>query len=153
MVVRPLASHLCSMGLTPVYPSLQNTNYPNSNLIWKMSPISWGHLQGHRIISSWALKCPNCLQITVCLFGWCCLCWELLVVDPTLYWVGDDKTNNNYYNCERFEPSSHFKSRLSLIVWVNVVLNRTIVVDSDRRFDNLCGSHLQRQLQSVSFCL
>ena len=37
------------------------------------------------------------------------------------------------------------KSRLSLIVWVNVVLNRTVVVDSDWRFDNLCGSHLQNQ--------
>ena len=35
------------------------------------------------------------------------------------------------YNCERFEPRSHFKSRLSLIVHVNVVLNRTVVVDSD----------------------
>ena len=35
--------------------------------------------------------------------------------------------------------------RLSLIVRVNVVLNRTVVVDSDWRFDNLCGSHLQRQ--------
>ena len=34
-------------------------------------------------------------------------------------------------NCERFEPKSHFKSRLSLIVRVNVVLNRTVVVDSD----------------------
>ena len=43
---------------------------------------------------------------------------------------------------ERFEPRSHFE-RLSLIVRVNVVLNRTVVVDSDRRFDNLCGSHLQ----------
>ena len=33
---------------------------------------------------------------------------------------------------ERFEPRSHFKSRLSLIVWVNVVLkNRTVAVDSD----------------------
>ena len=38
--------------------------------------------------------------------------------------------------CERFEPRSHFKSRLSLIVRVNVVLNRTAVVDSDRRFYN-----------------
>ena len=47
--------------------------------------------------------------------------------------------------CKRFEPRSHFKSRLSLIVRVNVVLNRTVVVDSDRRFDNLCGSHLQSQ--------
>ena len=33
-------------------------------------------------------------------------------------------------NCERFEPRSHFK-RLSLIVQVNIVLNRTVVVDSD----------------------
>ena len=33
--------------------------------------------------------------------------------------------------CERFEPRSHFRSRLSLIVRVNVVLNRTVVVDSD----------------------
>ena len=31
--------------------------------------------------------------------------------------------------CERFEPRSHFKSRLSLIVRVNVVLNKTVVVD------------------------
>ena len=33
----------------------------------------------------------------------------------------------------------HFKSRLSLIIRVNVVLNRTVVVDSDWRFDNLYG--------------
>ena len=26
-----------------------------------------------------------------------------------------------------------------MIVWVNEVLNRTVVVDSDCRFDNLCG--------------
>ena len=31
---------------------------------------------------------------------------------------------------ERFEPRSHFINRLSMIVWANVVLNRT-VVDSD----------------------
>ena len=49
------------------------------------------------------------------------------------------------HHCERFEPRSHFKSRLKLIVRVNVVLNRTVVVDSDWRFDNLCGSHLQSQ--------
>ena len=36
----------------------------------------------------------------------------------------------NLESCERFEPRSHFKSRLSMIVRVNVVLNRT-VVDSD----------------------
>ena len=50
-----------------------------------------------------------------------------------------------FNKCERFEPRSHFKSRLSLIVRLNVVLNRTVVVDSDWRFDNLCGSHLQSQ--------
>ena len=32
-----------------------------------------------------------------------------------------------------------------MIVWVNVVLNTTIVVDSGCRFDNLCSSHLQSQ--------
>ena len=37
------------------------------------------------------------------------------------------------------------KSRLSLIVWVKVVLNRTVVVDSDWRFDNLCGSHFDSE--------
>ena len=37
------------------------------------------------------------------------------------------------------------KSRLSLILRVNVVLNRTVVVDSAWRFDNLCGSHLQSE--------
>ena len=51
----------------------------------------------------------------------------------------------HYHHCERFEPRSHFKSILSLIVLVNVVLNRTVVVDSDWRFDNLCSSHLQSQ--------
>ena len=42
-----------------------------------------------------------------------------------------DQTNvKQSVNCERFEPRSHFK-RLSLIVRVNVVLNTTVVVDSD----------------------
>ena len=36
-------------------------------------------------------------------------------------------------NCERFEPRSHFKSRLSLIVRVNVVLNRTVTDVSTTR--------------------
>ena len=39
-------------------------------------------------------------------------------------------TNNFTFNCERCEARSHFMSRLSMIVQVNVVLNRT-VVDSD----------------------
>ena len=32
-----------------------------------------------------------------------------------------------------------------MLVRVNVVQNRAVVVDSDWRFDNLCGSHLQSQ--------
>ena len=36
-------------------------------------------------------------------------------------------------------------SKLSMIVRVNVVLNRTVVVDSDSHFNNLCSSHLQSQ--------
>ena len=36
-----------------------------------------------------------------------------------------------------------FMSRLSMIVRVNVVLNRTVVVDSDGRFHDLCGSTLR----------
>ena len=44
-----------------------------------------------------------------------------------------------------FEPRSHFLRRLSLIVRVNLVLNRTVVVDSDWRLDNMCRSHLQSQ--------
>ena len=32
--------------------------------------------------------------------------------------------------CERFEPMSHFISKLNIVVWVSVVLSR-IVVDSD----------------------
>ena len=35
-------------------------------------------------------------------------------------------------------------NRLSLIVQVNIVVN---VVDSDWRFDDLCGSHIQSQKQ------
>ena len=35
-------------------------------------------------------------------------------------------------------------SKWNMIVWVSVLLNRTIV-NSDWRFDHLCGSHLQSQ--------
>ena len=41
---------------------------------------------------------------------------------------------NLTFGCETVKglnPAGHFKSRLSLIVRVNVVLNRTVVVDSD----------------------
>ena len=51
-----------------------------------------------------------------------------------------------FLNWERFEPTNHFISRLSKIVRVNAVMNRT-VVDSDWRFHNLSGSHLQKTLK------
>ena len=56
----------------------------------------------------------------------------------------------NILDCERFEHRSHFISRLSVIVWLKVILNRT-VVDSDWHLGNLCrgparrgGSHVAR---------
>ena len=47
--------------------------------------------------------------------------------------------------CESFEPRSHLLTRFSMIVRVNVVLYRTVVVDSDWRFNKLSCSHLQSQ--------
>ena len=46
-----------------------------------------------------------------------------------------------------------FIRRLCMIMWVNIVLNRTVVVDSDWHFDNLCGSHLasQSELHHISW--
>ena len=37
-----------------------------------------------------------------------------------------------------------------MIVLVTVVLNRTVVVDSDRRFDKPCGSHFQCQMRCIT---
>ena len=74
-------------------------------------------------------------------------CWGILLSAPfetsfynltssvIYYWT--DARQNGIYS-ERFEPRNHFKSRVSLIVRVNVVLCRTVVVNSDWRFDNLC---------------
>ena len=56
--------------------------------------------------------------------------WFLCQHFHGIYWNNNSKQNRLF-------------KRLSLIVRVNVVLNRTVVVDSDWRFDNLCGSHLQ----------
>ena len=51
----------------------------------------------------------------------------------------------NQLCCSLRTSRSHFISRLSMTDRVNVVLRRTVVVDRDLRFDNLCGSHLQSQ--------
>ena len=37
-----------------------------------------------------------------------------------------------------------------MIVRVSIVLKRTVVVDNDRRFDNLSGSHLQSHVNCGS---
>ena len=47
-------------------------------------------------------------------------------------------------------PSGTRNLATAPIVGVNVVLNMTVVVDSEWRFDNLCGSHLQSELYHVS---
>ena len=58
------------------------------------------------------------------------------------------KLENNIGNIFYFEKGLNPGVILKVgWVWVrvNVVLNRTVVVDSDCRFNNLCGSHLQSQ--------
>ena len=49
----------------------------------------------------------------------------------------------DYSTCSQYCISK--AGTLSLIVRVNIVLNRTVVVDSDWRFNNLCPGHLQSQ--------
>ena len=62
--------------------------------------------------------------------------------------------NNLIFNKILWKLSGQFMSRLSMIIRVIMVLNTTVVVDSDWRFDNLCSSHLQSQseLYHVSWC-
>ena len=50
-----------------------------------------------------------------------------------------------FLSCLAWVKEGVFISRLSMIVRVNVVLNRTVVVDSDCRLDNLCGNNLHSQ--------
>ena len=64
--------------------------------------------------------------------------------NESLYFVSSVIVSNEFSSVETITKRM-FKSRLSLIVRVNVVLNRNVVVDSDWRFANLCGSHLQSQ--------
>ena len=71
------------------------------------------------------------------IFNFCC-CWLINNIKGK-------ETSKTLSLLWKVWTRSHFKSRLSLIVRVYVVLNRTVVVDSDWRFDNLCGSHLQSQ--------
>ena len=70
--------------------------------------------------------------------------WDVQKTTLWKFTAKDSYRDKNF--CERFAPRSHFKS---LMVWVNVVLNRTVVVDNDWRFDNLCGSHRQSQIKET----
>ena len=73
--------------------------------------------------------------------------WDVQKTTLWKFTAKDSYGDKNF--CERFVPRSHFKSWLSLMVRVNVVLNRTVVVDNDWRFDNLCGSHRQSQIKET----
>jgi len=57
-----------------------------------------------------------------------------------------DRPRDIPFLCKWFEPGS-ISSSYSVIVRVKVVLKRTVV--GDWRFDNLSGSHLQNQVNSV----
>ena len=45
--------------------------------------------------------------------------------------ISRQENEQQQISVKRFESRNHFKSRLSLIVGVNAVLNRTVDVDSD----------------------
>ena len=63
------------------------------------------------------------------------------------HWILFQNLRRMFWLIKRSKTNNQF-TRLSLIVRVNVVLNRTVVVDwSDWRYDNLCGSHLQMTLK------
>ena len=65
------------------------------------------------------------------------LYWPL---SENYWWVKSDQKQQFQY------PSAYLINicRLSMSVWVDVVLNRNVIVDG---FDNLCSSHLQSSTQ------
>ena len=56
---------------------------------------------------------------------------EMVDVKMPCVVTADLRYLRNIRYCERCEPRSHWKSRLSMIIRVNVVLDRTVVVDGD----------------------
>ena len=79
--------------------------------------------------------------------NWCWLLITLLTILNDSIWTNDYIRSYSTvlpYFSTRILDKQKGTSRLSMIVRVNIVLNRT-VVDSDWGFDNLCGSHLQSQ--------
>ena len=68
------------------------------------------------------------------------LCQVIQLVSPWRNCVHDLQASNTL----KTTKEKHFISTWNVIVWVSV-LQKRIVVDSDRHFDNLWGSHLQNQ--------
>ena len=71
--------------------------------------------------------------------------WFSLNSSRRRVFVSTSHATKSYHVHCKLSLTKLYIRRLSLIVWVNVVLNRTVVVDSDWRFDNLCVSHPQSQ--------
>ena len=62
-----------------------------------------------------------------------------------LYSTANAPQNDLKWSSTGNDPQLGPQTTKRIIVRVNVVLNRSVVVDSDWRFDNLCGSHRQSQ--------
>ena len=114
-----------------------------------------------RFITRWRVfyKCVRATSTATCIMIISMTITLLFNFDKTFHtsfcFFGTSKlVARQFLICEGFEPRSHFISRFSVIVRVNVVLKSTIVVDSDWHVDNLCGSHLQSQseLYHISWC-
>ena len=129
-------------ALSLTEPALKSFEYPVFVFLNVFRPIITGefwapggtyHLHGKTGNPGWKIKC----MVRAIPFG------EL----KRIYWavIWSDAIFLLFLVRKRFEPRSYFISWLSMIVRVNVVLNRNVAVDSDWRFDNLCGGYLQSQ--------
>ena len=65
------------------------------------------------------------------------------------HWILLQNLRRMFWPIERSKTNNQF-IRMILIVRVNVVLNRTVVVDSDWRFNNVCGTHFQSHLKMTT---
>ena len=113
--------------------------------LWE-SWLYWFTLQSCKILKgNQVLKLfSNVLyNIKKSLFGVSCTCLSIQYKNERET-VKNCSSGATYMVIDRQLCWSHFKSRLSLIVQVNEVLNRTVVVDNDWCFDNMCGSHVER---------
>ena len=90
----------------------------------------------------WEKTSKDSKQRFLIYFNWC-FCSMNVNNFARFVGVGEGR---NFVN-SALPNKKNFISRLSTIVWVKVVLNRTVVVDSDWRFDSLGGSHLQSQIE------